>query len=153
MRTRDVAWIAAIAVMLAGAVALQMAVHASRAVDTVAAAPLGTAAREGDIVLGRVDAPVPVLVLSSLTCPHCARWEAEQLPAVERTLLEVATPFLEDLYERTHETVHLGLREGAEARRKDQQDRDGETCAERAHGKIFPFNLTPQSTPRRLNIA
>lgn len=34
--------------------------------------------------------------------------------SVERTLLEVATPFLEDLYERTRETVHLGLREGAE---------------------------------------
>lgn len=30
----------------------------------------------------------------------------------ERTLLEVATPFLEALYERTHETVHLGVREG-----------------------------------------
>ncbi|MDN5896337.1 MAG: IclR family transcriptional regulator [Nocardioides sp.] len=34
--------------------------------------------------------------------------------SVERGLLEVATPFLEDLYERTHETVHLGLREGRE---------------------------------------
>ena len=34
--------------------------------------------------------------------------------SVERTLLEVATPFLEDLYERTHETVHLGVREGHE---------------------------------------
>ncbi|GAA3209002.1 IclR family transcriptional regulator [Dactylosporangium siamense] len=34
--------------------------------------------------------------------------------SVERGLIEVATPFLEDLYERTHETVHLGLREGAE---------------------------------------
>ncbi len=34
--------------------------------------------------------------------------------SVERTLLEVATPFLEDLYERTHETVHLGLRERSE---------------------------------------
>lgn len=34
--------------------------------------------------------------------------------SVERGLLEVATPFLEDLYERTHETVHLGLREGVE---------------------------------------
>ncbi len=34
--------------------------------------------------------------------------------SVERTLLEVATPFLEDLYGRTRETVHLGLREGAE---------------------------------------
>jgi DNA-binding IclR family transcriptional regulator len=28
--------------------------------------------------------------------------------SVERGLLEVATPFMEDLYERTHETVHLG---------------------------------------------
>jgi DNA-binding IclR family transcriptional regulator len=34
--------------------------------------------------------------------------------SVGRGLLEVATPFLEDLYERTHETVHLGLREGHE---------------------------------------
>jgi len=34
--------------------------------------------------------------------------------SVERGLLEVATPFLEDLYERTHEIVHLGLREGTE---------------------------------------
>lgn len=30
----------------------------------------------------------------------------------ERSLLEVAMPFLQDLYERTHETVHLGVREG-----------------------------------------
>ena len=34
--------------------------------------------------------------------------------SVGRGLLEVATPFLEDLYERTHETVHLGVREGSE---------------------------------------
>lgn len=34
--------------------------------------------------------------------------------SVERRLLEVATPFLEDLYERTHETVHLGVLEGQE---------------------------------------
>ncbi|MBU2666963.1 IclR family transcriptional regulator [Actinoplanes bogorensis] len=34
--------------------------------------------------------------------------------SVERSLIDVATPFLQDLYERTHETVHLGLREGAE---------------------------------------
>jgi len=32
----------------------------------------------------------------------------------ERTLLEIAMPFLQDLYERTHETVHLGVREGTE---------------------------------------
>jgi DNA-binding IclR family transcriptional regulator len=34
--------------------------------------------------------------------------------SVGRGLLEVATPFLEDLYELTHETVHLGVREGTE---------------------------------------
>ena len=32
----------------------------------------------------------------------------------ERTLLEIAMPFLQDLYERTHEIVHLGVREGTE---------------------------------------
>lgn len=34
--------------------------------------------------------------------------------SVERSLLEMAMPFLQDLYERTHETVHLGVREGHE---------------------------------------
>ena len=34
--------------------------------------------------------------------------------SVERSLLDVAVPFLQDLYERTHETVHLGVREGRE---------------------------------------
>ena len=34
--------------------------------------------------------------------------------SIERGLLEVATPFLEDVYERTHETVHLGVLEGTE---------------------------------------
>lgn len=34
--------------------------------------------------------------------------------SLERSLLELAMPFLQDLYERTHETVHLGVREGTE---------------------------------------
>lgn len=34
--------------------------------------------------------------------------------SIERGLVEVATPFMEDLYELTHETVHLGVREGRE---------------------------------------
>lgn len=34
--------------------------------------------------------------------------------SVERQLLEMATPFMEDLRERTHETVHLGVLEGQE---------------------------------------
>lgn len=34
--------------------------------------------------------------------------------SVERTTLERAMPFLQDLYERTHETVHLGMADGDE---------------------------------------
>lgn len=34
--------------------------------------------------------------------------------STERTLLELAMPFLQDLYERTHETVHLGVRDGTD---------------------------------------
>ncbi|MCX4538228.1 IclR family transcriptional regulator [Streptomyces sp. NBC_01669] len=34
--------------------------------------------------------------------------------SVERSLTDVAMPFMEDLYELTHETVHLGAREGFE---------------------------------------
>ncbi|MGR6998407.1 IclR family transcriptional regulator [Yinghuangia aomiensis] len=34
--------------------------------------------------------------------------------AAERGLLELAMPFLQDLYERTHEIVHLGVREGTD---------------------------------------
>lgn len=41
-------------------------------------------------------------------------FELGMLASVERGLLEVAMPFLQDLYERSHETVHLGLLEGAE---------------------------------------
>ncbi|PBC53109.1 IclR family transcriptional regulator [Rhodococcus sp. ACS1] len=34
--------------------------------------------------------------------------------SIERTLVEVAAPFMEDLYERTHEIVHLGVRNGSD---------------------------------------
>lgn len=34
--------------------------------------------------------------------------------SVERGLVDVATPFMEDLYELTHETVHLGVRDAGE---------------------------------------
>lgn len=41
-------------------------------------------------------------------------FELGMLASLTRTLVDVAMPFLEDLYERTHETVHLGIREGEE---------------------------------------
>lgn len=41
-------------------------------------------------------------------------FELGMLASVERRLHELAVPFLQDLYERTHETVHLGVPEGSE---------------------------------------
>lgn len=43
-----------------------------------------------------------------------ALFELGMRASVERSLLEMAMPFLQDLYERTHETVHLGVLDGHE---------------------------------------
>jgi len=42
----------------------------------------------------------------------CGPFELGMRVSVERSLMELAMPFLQDLYERTHETIHLGVREG-----------------------------------------
>ncbi|TSD98074.1 IclR family transcriptional regulator [Skermania sp. ID1734] len=39
-------------------------------------------------------------------------FELGMMASLERGLLELAMPFLQDIYERTHETVHLGVLEG-----------------------------------------
>jgi protein-disulfide isomerase len=36
----------------------------------------------GDVAFGRADAPERVVVLVSATCPHCARWEREEMPSL-----------------------------------------------------------------------
>lgn len=41
-------------------------------------------------------------------------FELDLRASVERGLIQVATPFMEDLYEHTHQTVHLGVLEGSE---------------------------------------
>lgn len=41
-------------------------------------------------------------------------FELGMTAAPERSLIEVAIPFMQDLLLRTHETVHLGIREGTE---------------------------------------
>jgi DNA-binding IclR family transcriptional regulator len=46
--------------------------------------------------------------------PSGGLFELGMRASLERSLLELAMPFLQDLYERTHETVHLGVREGTE---------------------------------------
>ncbi|GHD74233.1 IclR family transcriptional regulator [Streptomyces mirabilis] len=72
--------------------------------------PKGTLHRTlGDLVAARLlDRVQGRYRLSSLV------FELGMRASVERGLLEVATPFLEDLYVRTHELVHLGIREGTE---------------------------------------
>jgi len=50
----------------------------------VAALALGTSsahAADGDMALGRADAPVTVVEYASVTCSHCAHWQAEVWPA------------------------------------------------------------------------
>ena len=41
-------------------------------------------------------------------------FELGMLASLERTLIEVASPFLEELHARTHEVVHLAIREGSD---------------------------------------
>lgn len=41
-------------------------------------------------------------------------FELGMLAAPERSLIEVAVPFMQDLFTRTQETVHLGIREGTD---------------------------------------
>ena len=36
----------------------------------------------GDIALGKADAPITIFEFASLTCPHCAEFDAETLPKV-----------------------------------------------------------------------
>lgn len=72
--------------------------------------PKGTAHRiAGDLVTHRLlDKDARGYRLSG------ALFELGLRASAERTLLDVAMPFLQDLYERTHETVHLGVLEGTE---------------------------------------
>ena len=41
-----------------------------------------------DEVMGRADAPITIIEYSSLTCPHCARFEAEVLPQVKKEWID-----------------------------------------------------------------
>lgn len=62
--------------------------------------------------------------------------------SVERTLLEVAIPFLEELYERTHETVHLGVREGHEVVYVAKMGGHGQASSPSRLGGRMPLHAT-----------
>jgi protein-disulfide isomerase len=72
--------------LAAGAVALAAAVidHAAKNTSRHLPSPFTYRPLRGDLTSGASGQDVMVLV--SLTCPHCAAWEREQLPSVQRLL-------------------------------------------------------------------
>jgi len=83
MKLADKLLAAGIVAALTAAVGLSLAARPS---DSAAAA--APSAEAGDLVYGNPAAPATVLELASLTCPHCARWEEEQLPRLRAALLD-----------------------------------------------------------------
>ncbi len=53
--------------------------------NTVQAAPL---AAETDMVMGSPDAKVTVIEYASMTCPHCANFHINQLPAIKKAYID-----------------------------------------------------------------
>jgi protein-disulfide isomerase len=48
----------------------------------------GARAADEDVALGSPKAPVTVIEYASVTCPHCAEWEAEVFPAFKRKYVD-----------------------------------------------------------------
>jgi protein-disulfide isomerase len=56
--------------------------------DTEPATAQGESKPFGDIVMGDPDAPVTVIEYSSMTCPHCARFHTNTLPALKEQYID-----------------------------------------------------------------
>lgn len=41
-----------------------------------------------DMVLGKADAPITIIEYASLTCPHCAAFHTETLPAIKKEFID-----------------------------------------------------------------
>src|SRR5690606_29923728 len=41
-----------------------------------------------DMVLGKADAPITIIEYASLTCPHCAAFHADTLPAIKKEFID-----------------------------------------------------------------
>ena len=48
----------------------------------------GKSAGGDDMVLGDVNAPITIIEYSSLTCPHCAQFHTETLPAIKTNYID-----------------------------------------------------------------
>ncbi|MEQ1890277.1 MAG: DsbA family protein [Alphaproteobacteria bacterium] len=60
---------------------------AMAAEDPVAASP-ANAPFTGEIVLGKADAPVTIIEYASMTCPHCAAFHINVLPALKEKYID-----------------------------------------------------------------
>lgn len=73
-------YLASILLLMAGLLAL----------PALAQAPgqSGADPRLQDMVLGKADAPVTIIEYASLTCPHCASFHADVLPAIKKEFID-----------------------------------------------------------------
>lgn len=74
-----------IAALAAAAMLVAAAPAAAQAVGTPAPPPPVAA---GERTIGRADAPVTVIEYASFTCPHCAQWAQEVLPAFKAAYVD-----------------------------------------------------------------
>ncbi len=51
-------------------------------------APAAADPRLQDMVLGKADAPVTIIEYASLTCPHCAHFHTDVLPAIKKDYID-----------------------------------------------------------------
>jgi len=83
---------------------------------------LSDAPISGDFVMGKKDAPITVIEYASLSCPHCAHFHKEILPALQKKYIDagkvryILRPFpLNDAALKAAELVDcVGEKEGAE---------------------------------------
>jgi protein-disulfide isomerase len=61
---------------------------AATAASPTASTPDATTAASDDRILGKPDAPITIIEFASLTCPHCAAFEAETLPRIKQEWID-----------------------------------------------------------------
>lgn len=73
--------------VLAAGLGLSGGTRLMAAEEPAAAAPQGKPFT-GEIVLGKADAPVTIIEYASMTCPHCAAFHQDVLPALKQKYID-----------------------------------------------------------------